>query len=167
MCRAAVARASPSTSTSSRSDAPPSTVHALFVLSPLSLLPSLLVVHPLCLCLCVCCCVCAEIDAQKAIRRSHDNVMVKELYASYLGKPLGEKAHHILHTHYTDRTGTVCVSVLFCSFCCVCEFDCRCVVFCCMCTYRRGPHRHPEPPWPHPDGTAKGCRVNVNMNDRM
>lgn len=41
-------------------------------------------------------------DAGKAIRKSHENPMIKELYTEYLGKPLGEKSHGLLHTHYFD-----------------------------------------------------------------
>lgn len=36
-------------------------------------------------------------------RRSHKNSTVDEMYAQYLGKPCGEKAHKILHTHYQKR----------------------------------------------------------------
>jgi NADP-reducing hydrogenase subunit HndD len=39
-------------------------------------------------------------DAGKALRRSHQNPIVQEVYASYLGAWGGEKAHHILHTKY-------------------------------------------------------------------
>jgi len=28
---------------------------------------------------------------------------VKALYEEFLGKPLGEKSHHLLHTHYVKR----------------------------------------------------------------
>jgi NADP-reducing hydrogenase subunit HndD len=42
-------------------------------------------------------------DAGKAIRKSHENEYVQKLYAEFLGKPMGEKAHHLLHTHYFDR----------------------------------------------------------------
>lgn len=36
-------------------------------------------------------------------RQSHENPAVKELYATYLGQPLGDKSHKLLHTHYTKR----------------------------------------------------------------
>ncbi len=39
-------------------------------------------------------------DAGKAMRRSHQNPIVQEVYANYLGAWGGEKAHHILHTKY-------------------------------------------------------------------
>jgi NADH-quinone oxidoreductase subunit G len=36
-------------------------------------------------------------------RCSHDNPYVQKLYDDFLGKPLSEKSHHLLHTHYTPR----------------------------------------------------------------
>jgi NADP-reducing hydrogenase subunit HndD len=42
-------------------------------------------------------------DAGKPERKSHENPDIKELYEKYLGKPLSEKAHHLLHTHYFKR----------------------------------------------------------------
>ena len=42
-----------------------------------------------------------ELDAKSTIRFSHENTDVQELYSSYLGKPLEEKAHHLLHTVHT------------------------------------------------------------------
>ena len=42
-------------------------------------------------------------DERMFIRKSHDNPAVKRLYDDYLGRPLGEKSHHLLHTHYTPR----------------------------------------------------------------
>lgn len=44
-----------------------------------------------------------EVDRNMPIRKSHENPVVKELYKEYLGKPLGEKSHHLLHTSYTAR----------------------------------------------------------------
>jgi NADH-quinone oxidoreductase subunit G/NADP-reducing hydrogenase subunit HndD len=41
-----------------------------------------------------------ECDSCSTMRKSHENPAVKELYDSWLGKPLGEKSHHLLHTHY-------------------------------------------------------------------
>jgi len=41
-----------------------------------------------------------ECDRSSEIRKSHDNPAIKELYDTWLGKPLGEKSHHLLHTHY-------------------------------------------------------------------
>lgn len=42
-------------------------------------------------------------DAGKPIRKSHENPYIVKLYEEFLGKPLGEKAHHLLHTHYFKR----------------------------------------------------------------
>lgn len=42
-------------------------------------------------------------DAGKTIRKSHENPYIIRLYEEYLGKPLSEKSHHLLHTHYFDR----------------------------------------------------------------
>ena len=44
-----------------------------------------------------------EEDAGKKLRKSHTNPQVKVLYDEYLKKPLGEKSHHLLHTHYHER----------------------------------------------------------------
>lgn len=41
-----------------------------------------------------------EEDRNKALRKSHENPDIIRLYEEFLGKPLGEKAHHLLHTHY-------------------------------------------------------------------
>ena len=43
------------------------------------------------------------IDAQKELRSSNHNPAIKAIYADYLGKPGGEKAHRLLHTHYAPR----------------------------------------------------------------
>ena len=42
-------------------------------------------------------------DVNKPLRKSHENPYILDLYENYLGKPLGEKAHHLLHTHYFKR----------------------------------------------------------------
>jgi len=42
-------------------------------------------------------------DERQSIRYSHENPFVQKLYAEFLGKPLGEKAHHLLHTKYQPR----------------------------------------------------------------
>ncbi len=44
-----------------------------------------------------------EQDKGSFKRKSHENEAVKELYATYLGEPGSEKAHHILHTSYVKR----------------------------------------------------------------
>ncbi len=46
-------------------------------------------------------------DAGKTIRKSHENPYIQKLYAEFLGKPLSEKAHHLLHTHYVDRENKI------------------------------------------------------------
>jgi iron-only hydrogenase group A len=45
-----------------------------------------------------------EIDENEEIRTSHSNPAIVELYNTFLGKPLGEKSHHLLHTTYSKRT---------------------------------------------------------------
>ncbi len=42
-------------------------------------------------------------DEGKKLRKSHENPEVAQLYADFLGQPLGEKSHHLLHTRYTPR----------------------------------------------------------------
>jgi NADH-quinone oxidoreductase subunit G len=42
-------------------------------------------------------------DEQKTLRLSHENADIKQLYAEYLGKPGSEKAHHLLHTKYSQK----------------------------------------------------------------
>lgn len=42
-------------------------------------------------------------DAGKPIRKSHENPYIKQLYEEYLGKPLSDKSHELLHTHYFDK----------------------------------------------------------------
>jgi NADP-reducing hydrogenase subunit HndD len=46
-------------------------------------------------------------DANKPIRKSHENPYITKLYEEFLGKPLSEKAHHLLHTHYFDKSKNV------------------------------------------------------------
>lgn len=43
-------------------------------------------------------------DAELPIRRSHENPSIAAIYEKFLGKPLSEKSHHLLHTKYTPRT---------------------------------------------------------------
>jgi NADH-quinone oxidoreductase subunit G/NADP-reducing hydrogenase subunit HndD len=43
------------------------------------------------------------IDRNAPLRLSHRNASVQRLYDEFLGKPLGEKSHHLLHTHYQER----------------------------------------------------------------
>ncbi|MEG2594867.1 MAG: NADH-dependent [FeFe] hydrogenase, group A6 [Ruthenibacterium sp.] len=42
-------------------------------------------------------------DDNMPVRKSHENPLLKKIYADYLGEPGGEKAHHILHTSYAKR----------------------------------------------------------------
>ena len=42
-------------------------------------------------------------DASKAVRKSHENPEIKQIYADFLGKPNSHKAHELLHTTYVKR----------------------------------------------------------------
>lgn len=44
-----------------------------------------------------------SIDEASTIRKSHENPIVKQVYAEFLEKPGGEKSHKYLHTHYTAK----------------------------------------------------------------
>ncbi len=46
-------------------------------------------------------------DQAKAIRKSHENPMIKKVYDEYFGEPGSHKAHEILHTSYVDRSKKV------------------------------------------------------------
>ncbi len=41
-----------------------------------------------------------EVDKNKPRRKSHENESVKALYEQFLGEPMSELAHKLLHTHY-------------------------------------------------------------------
>ena len=41
-----------------------------------------------------------SLDAASAIRFSHENPDIQELYRDYLEKPQSERAHHLLHTDH-------------------------------------------------------------------
>lgn len=43
-------------------------------------------------------------DEGKAIRKSHENPYITELYEEFLGQPLGHKSHELLHTTYTKKS---------------------------------------------------------------
>lgn len=43
------------------------------------------------------------VDERSTYRKSHENPAIKELYATWLGKPLGERSHKLLHTHYQPQ----------------------------------------------------------------
>jgi iron-only hydrogenase group A len=42
-------------------------------------------------------------DEGKSLRKSHENTAVAKLYEEFLGAPLGEKSHKLLHTKYTEK----------------------------------------------------------------
>ena len=44
-----------------------------------------------------------DADKSAALRKSHENPVVKEIYETYLGEPNSHKAHEILHTKYAPR----------------------------------------------------------------
>jgi iron only hydrogenase large subunit-like protein len=44
-----------------------------------------------------------KIDQSEKVRVSHKNPHIARLYEEFLGKPLGEKSHNLLHTHYSSR----------------------------------------------------------------
>jgi NADH-quinone oxidoreductase subunit G/NADP-reducing hydrogenase subunit HndD len=43
------------------------------------------------------------IDSEEQLRVSHNNAWVQRLYKEFLGAPLGEMSHRLLHTHYCKR----------------------------------------------------------------
>lgn len=43
-------------------------------------------------------------DKNKTLRKSHENPHILKLYEEFLGEPMSDKAHHLLHTKYFDRT---------------------------------------------------------------
>ncbi len=46
-------------------------------------------------------------DEGKQLRKSHENPEIRQIYDEFLSAPLGEKSHHLLHTHYAERSLTV------------------------------------------------------------
>jgi len=42
-------------------------------------------------------------DEGKKLRKSHENPQIKRIYEEFLGQPLGEMSHHLLHTKYASR----------------------------------------------------------------
>ena len=42
-------------------------------------------------------------DREKALRCSHLNPQIQKIYADFLETPCSEKAHHLLHTHYSAK----------------------------------------------------------------
>jgi NADH-quinone oxidoreductase subunit G/NADP-reducing hydrogenase subunit HndD len=43
------------------------------------------------------------IDRKEQVRTSHANQEVAQLYREFLGEPLGERSHELLHTHHVPR----------------------------------------------------------------
>lgn len=48
-----------------------------------------------------------EQDMKYTLRKSQDNPYIKAIYAEYLEHPNSEKAHHLLHTEYIDRSAKI------------------------------------------------------------
>ena len=44
-----------------------------------------------------------KIDRDAPLRAAHGNPAVQKVYEEFLGEPLGEKSHALLHTHYRTR----------------------------------------------------------------
>ena len=44
-----------------------------------------------------------SIDKKSIIRKSHENPVLKKIYAEYLEEPGSYRAHKLLHTHYQAR----------------------------------------------------------------
>lgn len=44
-----------------------------------------------------------RIDREGTIRTAHGNPAIKRIYQEFLGEPLSDKSHHLLHTHYHKR----------------------------------------------------------------
>ena len=42
-------------------------------------------------------------DEGMSIRKSHENPEIQQIYKEFLGEPLSDKSHWLLHTHYTKR----------------------------------------------------------------
>jgi len=51
-----------------------------------------------------------EEDANKPIRKSHENTEIIKLYEEFLGEPMSEKSHHLLHTSYFDKSSKIEIS---------------------------------------------------------
>lgn len=44
-----------------------------------------------------------SMDGKSKLRESHKNPDIQKLYKEFIGEPLGEKAHKLLHTHYPKK----------------------------------------------------------------
>jgi NADP-reducing hydrogenase subunit HndD len=42
-------------------------------------------------------------DEGKTLRKSHENKYIQQLYEEFLEKPMSDKAHQLLHTHYFEK----------------------------------------------------------------
>lgn len=45
-----------------------------------------------------------DADKNKPLRKSHENPYIQKLYEEFLGEPLSEKAHALLHTNYFNKS---------------------------------------------------------------
>ena len=52
-----------------------------------------------------------DIDKKSIIRKSHENLYIKEVYKEYLQKPGSEIAHKLLHTTYVPRKNMIWVKI--------------------------------------------------------
>lgn len=48
-------------------------------------------------------------DAGKKLRKSHENPEIVKIYEEFLGAPMSEKSHHLLHTHYFDKSKEIII----------------------------------------------------------
>ncbi len=48
-------------------------------------------------------------DAGKKLRKSHENPEIVKIYEEFLGEPMSEKSHHLLHTHYFDKSKEIVI----------------------------------------------------------
>ena len=46
-------------------------------------------------------------DKAMDVRFSHKNQNIKKLYNDFLGSPLSDKAHELLHTTYQDKSSVI------------------------------------------------------------
>ena len=44
-------------------------------------------------------------DQEMPLRKSHKSPLIQEVYEHYLDQPGSQRAHQLLHTCYTDRSG--------------------------------------------------------------
>ncbi|MNN78895.1 Iron hydrogenase 1 [compost metagenome] len=46
-------------------------------------------------------------DSHQQVRKSHENPAIMKLYKDFLGEPLGNVSHHLLHTTFHSREQAV------------------------------------------------------------